>query len=82
MVPAAVEVQAVPTIGDADAMHAFLVLRADKLRARIPAPHDIRAGERRADGQIRNLTLSTRGGALQSGVDFARRLTSSAISAT
>ena len=38
--------------------------RAAPLRTRISEPHQVRKGARPADGQIRSLTLSTRGGAL------------------
>ncbi len=42
--------------------------QAAPLRARIPEPRQVRTGARPADGQIRSLTLSTRGGALQSAI--------------
>ena len=42
------------------------------LRSGIPEPRQVRRGARPADGQISSLTLSTRGGALQIGVQMVR----------
>ena len=49
--------------------------QAAALRARLSQPGAVRGSTRPADGQICRLILSTRRGALQLGVLFARRLT-------